>query len=676
MRKDKKIVKDEKVKGKKSLKLKSIRTKIMLCMSLTVLIAMLIVGTVSSVTNYRSTMDTIEQSMTEMAKIASARVEKELAIYRSIATEVGCSTLLADPEVSVAEKQQYINDRVATYQLQRGNVLDRNGKSIFNGTDYSDRGYFQSSMKGAAAVSEPLISRTTNELSIIISAPLWKDGKINSEVVGVVYFVPNENLLNDIMATVNISKDGGAFILNGSGETIAHKNKDNVLNGENVIEAAKTDKSKQHLAELEQKMINGEHGFAAYEYYGTPNIMSYCPIENTDHWSLGVYAPKMDFTASTMRSIIVTVILSILAVIAAIILAWKISGRIGKPIADSAQALEQLSQGNLASEIPSTNAQDETGILLRATNILQSELSTVIGDVKHILNHMAQGDFSVKSKNKDCYVGEFSDILSSMKVLKREMVSILKEIDRSADQVSGGSENVSGSSQALAQGATEQASAVEELAATINDISNQIQETANHSQVAKNETMQSHDAIEICSQHMQSLVDAIDTINAKSSEVSKVIKTIEDIAFQTNILALNAAVEAARAGAAGKGFSVVADEVRNLANKSGEAAQNTTVLIEDTLKAVAESASSSHETDTALKQVVISAQAVLDAVIKIADAANEQSQSITQISQGIDQISSVVQTNSATAEQSAAASQELSAQANVLKKMVERFKLP
>jgi len=667
--------KEKRIRNKKILKMKSIRTKIMLCMSLTVLISMIVVGTVSSMMNYRSTMDTIEQSMTEMAEIASARVEKELSIYRSLATEVGCSALLADPEISVAEKQQYINDRVATYQMMRGNILDRNGKSIFNGTDYSDRVYFQTSIKGAAAVSEPLISRTTNELSIIISAPIWKDGKINSEVVGVVYFVPNENFLNDIMATVNISKDGGAFILNGSGETIAHKNKENVLNGENVIEAAKTDKSKQHLAELEQKMINGEHGFAAYEYYGNPNIMSYCPIANTDNWSIGVYAPKIDFTFSTIVSIIITVILSLIAVVATIILAWKISERIGKPIADSAEGLEHLSKGDLTFKTPIINAQDETGTLSHATNMLQDELSKVIGDVKYILNHMAQGDFSVKSENENYYVGEFSDILASVKLLKREMVSILKEIDRSSDQVSSGSENVSGSSQALAQGATEQASAVEELAATISDISNQIQETAGHSQVAKNETMQSHEAIEVCSQHMQSLVDAIDTINEKSSEVRKVIKTIEDIAFQTNILALNAAVEAARAGAAGKGFSVVADEVRNLANKSGEAAQNTTVLIEDTLKAVAESASASHETDVALNQVVVSAQAVLDAVIKIADAAEEQSQSITQISQGIDQISSVVQTNSATAEQSAAASQELSAQANILKKMVERFQL-
>ena len=175
--------------------------------------------------------------------------------------------------------------------------------------------------------------------------------------------------------------------------------------------------------------------------------------------------------------------------------------------------------------------------------------------------------------------------------------------------------------------------------------------------------------------HMDELMKAMNVIDNKSKEISKVIKTIEDIAFQTNILALNAAVEAARAGSAGKGFAVVADEVRNLATKSQEASKSTGALIEETVKAVADGTRLSGETDQALREVVTSAQKVLDAVTLISTATEEETNSLAQVTTGIDQISSVVQTNSATAEQSAAASEELSGQANLLKEMVSRFTL-
>ncbi|MBQ7682653.1 MAG: methyl-accepting chemotaxis protein, partial [Oscillibacter sp.] len=202
-----------------------------------------------------------------------------------------------------------------------------------------------------------------------------------------------------------------------------------------------------------------------------------------------------------------------------------------------------------------------------------------------------------------------------------------------------------------------------------------VEDTAGPALSAKEDNVQSHDQITVCSTHMTDLMKAMKAIEETSVEISKVIKTIEDIAFQTNILALNAAVEAARAGSAGKGFAVVADEVRNLATKSQEASASTAALIADTVKAVNEGTRLSVETDEALKEVVVRAQKVMDSVTRISAATDAQAHDVNQVSSGIDQISSVVQTNSANAEESAAASVQLSRQANSLKELVSRFTL-
>ncbi len=655
--------------------MKSIRAKIMLCMSLTVLIFMCIVGVVSSYLNYSSTMDTLEQTMKETAVITSDRVAQELNAYKNVTFSTGTIAQLSDPDVSLKTKETIIQQSADEYGLTRGNVIGVDGKSIFNGTDYSDRSYFQSSMQGNVAVSEPLVSRTTGEISIIISAPLWQNGIPHSEIAGVVYFVPTETFLNDIMASIKISENGGAYMVNNAGTIIAHPDAQRVKDGENLFDTAESDPSLSARAEIAKKMVAGESGFGFYTYDGENEMMAYAPVDSTDGWSITLYAPISDFTGSTITSMIFTFILIMVALIAAFIIAWIISGRISKPISTSAVCLDALSHGNFEIEIPSFKTKDETSMLLFSTQELQTSLNTLIGDIDYLLGRFAEGEFTAKSQCPEAYVGGFSGILEAMRGLCHNLTGTIVEIDHSADNVSSGADQVSSSSQALAQGATEQASAVEELAATINEISDHVRQTAEHAKTAKEQNMRANDEIQSCSEHMGALVQAMEVINNKSNEVSKVIKTIEDIAFQTNILALNAAVEAARAGEAGKGFAVVADEVRNLANKSSDAAKSTTMLIGETVQAVSEGNALSDETAQSLRQVVENSEAVLEAVNQISSATEEQALAISQVTTGIDQISSVVQTNSATAEESAAASQELSGQANLLKNLVRKFTL-
>ena len=272
-------------------------------------------------------------------------------------------------------------------------------------------------------------------------------------------------------------------------------------------------------------------------------------------------------------------------------------------------------------------------------------------------------------------MGSFQDILHSMRNMKMELNGAMRQVNHSAEEVANASNHLSSSAQTLSQGTTEQASSVQELAARIAVIYGEVKNMANGALDARSQTHQTGEEVLLCNQKMQDLVNAMAKIQASSEEIAKILKSIDDIAFQTNILALNAAVEAARAGSAGKGFAVVAEEVRNLAGKSAEAAQNTSELIAHSTDAVHIGTEIAQNTADVLRGVVDSIQSVTDAIDQIAVLSNEQAESVEQASEGISQISIVVQSNSATAEEGAAASEQLSAEAACLKELVGQFTL-
>ena len=642
--------------------------------SIMMLVALLLTSSVSAFLNYNSTMHLLEQTMTETALLASERIQQELTAYSNVAKEVGCTAELSNPNVSTSQKQLLIDQRAKIHGFQRGNVLDKNGLSIFNGTDYSAREYYQASIKGETFFSEPLVSKVTGELSIIISAPIWRNGIPNSEVTGVVYFVPKETFLNDIMSTIKVSENGGAYMLNRSGVIIAHTNMDLVAAMTNNIELAKTDSSLSELAAMEQQMISGQRGFGEYKYGGLDKVQAYSPINGTEGWSVGVNAPIDDFTAAMNKSIIITIALAVISIIAAALLALRLAVSIGNPIAEVQLGMQSINEGDLSFDVEHTS-NDELGELADNMRDTMHNLKGIISDINDTLGALANGDFTAQSHDSEAYQGDYANILVSINSLRDTMCNTLSQIVVAAEQVDSGSNQVATGAQALSQGATEQAASTEELAATINDISDNVAKSGSYAAEANDKANETGRLTAECNDEMKQLVAAMGEISQKSEEIGRIIKTIEDIAFQTNILALNAAVEAARAGEAGKGFAVVADEVRNLAGKSAEASKNTAELIEASMLAVSNGAKLVHHTAQNLQAVADRTQEVGVMVEQIAASAQEQTTSIQQVSTGIDQISAVVQTNSATAQQSAAASEELSSQAAVLKELMARFTL-
>ncbi len=420
-------------------------------------------------------------------------------------------------------------------------------------------------------------------------------------------------------------------------------------------------------------MRQGKNGFGSYTSGEEKMFAAYAPVSDTDGWSIAVTAPQINYLASTRDAMVVNIAVIVISILVSVVIALVLAGSISRPMKACAQRMELLVQGDLDTPMPKITSKDETGMLARSTASLVEGLSVVINDIAYLLNEMANQNLDVHTGHEEVYVGSFRNILLSMRNMRGQLSGAMRQVNHSAAQVSAASNQLASGAQMLSQGTLEQAGSVEELAARMNEISEQVKSTASGALDVRGQTHRTGEEVSLCNQKMQDLVKAMDKIQNSSDEIEKILKTIDDIAFQTNILALNAAVEAARAGSAGKGFAVVAEEVRNLAGKSAEAAQNTSVLIENSTEAV--HTEIAQNTANILFEVVNSIQSMVDSIDHIATVSNEQSDAVGQVTEGINRISTIVQSNSATAEESAAASEQLSAEAVGLKELVDQFTL-
>lgn len=378
-------------------------------------------------------------------------------------------------------------------------------------------------------------------------------------------------------------------------------------------------------------------------------------------------------TGASTAKIIIT-ILGSASIITGIALAIAMTRLMTTGFKQVQNAAAEIAEGNFDVQLDYTSA-DELGQTAEIMRNLCQRTNNVISDVDDVLSKIADGDLSARSANEQAYVGKYQNVLKSINNLVDHFGSAMNRIGTASDQVASGANQISSGAQVLSQGSTEQASSIQQLSAAINNISDIVSVSASDASSANDLTNQAGSLVLEANQKMDALVKAMEEISNSSDETKKIIATIEDIAFQTNILALNAAVEAARAGDAGKGFAVVADEVRNLAGKSAEAANSTTMLIEGTVEAIYRGNAIVGEVAQKLGEVSDCTGRVAKINEKIALSANEAADSISQVTDGVDQVSAVVQNNSATAQQSAAASEELSGQAEMLKEMLDKFKL-
>ncbi|MCM1165882.1 MAG: methyl-accepting chemotaxis protein [Lachnospiraceae bacterium] len=656
--------------------LNTLKGKILSRILLLIIVGVAAIGIVGCVLNFTSSNETLQETMTVIAEQCDARINARLTQTKYVLAEIGMDSRFSDPNVTKDERTAILKSRESMYGANSSGYVNSAGMSD-SGIDFANNASLSTTFNRAMA-GETFFTAPTEQYgdwTVYVFAPVRQDGMDNGAVVGVVYLGFGGDFLSNIVADIRVGDTGVTALLDGSGTIIGHADHSLVTSQVNYIKSS--DSAHKDVADLQSRALkhfetSQDIFFEKYKDSGVSKFGAFTEIDGTDNWMLVLTTGANEWLQGTYTAIIITVVLAVAAVIVGAAICIATANSIVNPIKKIVAVMNEVADGRLNVNIDH-QSKDETGQLARSINSTVGALNGYTTEISRICQELSAGNFNVHRQVE--FHGDFTQIIDALDSLSDNLSDTMEHIDIAAAQVSQGATQISDGATSLASGTTEQASSIQELASIISTLNDKVAANAANAADASSKAEVAGEKIEQSNQHMGEMVGAMNHISEKSNEISNIIKTIEDISFQTNILALNAAIEAARAGASGKGFAVVADEVRNLAGKSAEAAQSTTDLIQQTINAVGNGSKIANETAEALNASVEVTRQIVTLIEGISAASKEQATMIEQVNVGVDQISSVVQTNAATAEQSAASSEELNGQAAELQALTQKFVL-
>jgi methyl-accepting chemotaxis protein len=621
-------------------------------------------------------------SSSQTSSILSSDTKTSMTSFRSNISDMGssavkCATELAKDDAFVTSLQQKDKSAISMtigiaarglgYNVDFVTVTDASGKVLTctnsdqSGESLAEQKDVKAALSGAAS-DGMLLQGADVKLAVRASAPVESNGNVIA-VISAGYDLSENVVLKTLKQ--NTGCDFSIFLGDASLNTTlmqGGKRATGIKAAQNITDQVLKQKQ-TYSAEAD---VLGSQFYARYE-----------PLKDADGKTVGMYfvgKPTAEITASRQRFLLLTILITALLSVASIF-AFNIFSKkkIAAPIRSMSEMAAQLAAGNLTVSGTAVTSNDEIGLLAKSLQTMAANLRRYISDITEQLARISQGDMT--SEFELDYIGDFAPIREALLKISESMNTTLQQIDRSAMQVSSGSGQVSSISQALAQGVSKQVGSVNDLSHAIGDVSQKAEETASMVSSVTSTVSKAAEDVGKSNHKADDMLNAMQEIKQSSDKIEQIIKSIDSIAFQTNILALNAAVEAARAGSAGKGFAVVADEVRRLAAKSAEASKQTAALIRTSQEKVHVGFGLAQETAESAQQINQSLQEVIHDISGIDQASKAQTAAVAQISDSIGKVSEVVQTNSATSEECAAASEELSGQADLLRSEVGKFHL-
>lgn len=614
-----------------------LRTKIQLIFGGTAILLMSLMGSVAYSLSYQAQMQMVQTDVNRASALASENLSNQLQNYMNVTSIAGTDSIVRDSSASISDKEACIDRYVQTYGFTSGNLLDQNAVSLFDGTDFSDRDYVQRALTGEVCVSDITLSRYTGTYGVSIAAPVQS---ASGDITGVIYFRIDNDFMTSIVENLKISRNSSACIVDANNQIIAHENPELIM-----TEAAASN----------------------------DGICASVPVNNTNGWTLVITAPESDFTGAMTTMIRQFVIWDIIAVIAALIIAMLFANSMSKSVLTVKNAMLSISQGDLSCSLTKTKRKDELGVLQNTAASLVEMLQHIIGEANQILGSIAHFDLTTGEMNS--YPGAFNGLADSVNAIRQMLTRMIIDIQSSSANVKSGSSQLAEATQLLSEGTVSQTSSIEKLVMDMNNVVDSINQNSENGNLI-NERLNTLDTkIQDSSQQMEHLLRIVDQIEEMSSDIQKIVGTIDSIAFQTNILALNASVEAARAGENGRGFAVVAEEVSSLASRSSDASKKTGELIEKCITGIAQAKESADVTASALESIVTDSAEIARSFDSISEATREEARKANSIRMEINNISDVVQSNSSTAQETAASTEALSQQAQTLEAMTSRFRV-